>query len=534
MKPNCPIRSLSLVLLSLLAAAAPHAMAEQRHLRDAQIHDPDTLAWWHTTEALSGDDMEGRDTGSPAYQRAANYVAERFKAAGLRPGGEDGSYFQAVPLHEIAASQPGTDFSLVRPDGSLTKLKFLEDITYTPDKHVPAQLEGALTFRGYCGRGEMENVAGKIVVCFGTQRANLPNAATRAANARAGGALGIVNVDDPYFTIEPPRWPVAYARTVGLRTTAANSTGPFCAMRISAAALAAFVAGSGHDAAGLLRDGGAQKPLPTFEIPSRLRLHIRQSERDISSPNVLAVLPGVSPATESQYVVVSAHLDGYGFGTPVKGDNLYNGTLDDAAYVALLIQMADDIRSHRLPAPGRSILFAAFTGEEKGLLGSRWYVAHPTVPIAQIAADINLDQLRPLFPLDILTVEALDDTSLGNIARRIASSLNIQLRADAEPERNLLRRADQFPFLLRGVPAISFVFGYDPGTLAEKRYREWYEVRYHRPQDDLTQPVDFAAAAKFNDFFYKLVRAISAATPRPEILPTSQFAPEKANTSRAH
>jgi Zn-dependent M28 family amino/carboxypeptidase len=506
---------IALVLLSLLATSVSYAA------RDSEVHDPDTLAWWHTTEALSGDDMEGRDTGSAAYERAAKYVAQRFKAAGLKPGGENGSYFQQVLMHEIAASRAGTDFTLVRPDGSKTPLRFLEDITYEPEKNIPAQLEGALTFRGYCGESEMQNVAGKIVVCFGTKRASLPGDETRIANARAGHATGIISVDDPYFSIEPPRWPFAYARSVRLRTDSRESAGPFCSMRLSAAAFAEFVKGTGRDVDALLADGGARKPLPSFDLPSRLQLHTSQTERDISSPNVLGVLPGEA---RDEYVVVSAHLDGYGYGMPVNGDKLYNGTLDDAAYVALLIQMAEDIRAGKLPAPKRSLLFAAFTGEEKGLLGSKWYVQHPTAPIPQLAANINLDQLRPLFPLQILTTEALDDTTLGDIARRVATPMHIQLRADAEPERHLLRRADQLPFLLQGVPAISFVFGFDPGTESEQRYREWYKVRYHRPQDDLTQPIDFAAAAKFNAFFYELVAAVAAVQPRPAILPTSQFA----------
>jgi Peptidase family M28 len=516
----------SILLLALIATSVTVALsAAERHPRDREIHDPDTLAWWHTTEALSGDSMEGRDTGSSAYQAAAEYVVKRFKAAGLEPGSENGSYFQPVPMHEIAASPQGTDFTLVRPDASLKKLKFLEDITYTPAPGLPAHLEGALTFRGYCDRNEMDNIAGKFVVCFGTQRAKLPDATTRIANARTARALGIISVDDPYFTIEPARWPFAYARTVVLRSDSggsASNTDPFCAMRISANAFTELIKGTKQDPAALLRDGGAQQPLPTFDIPSRLRLRIQQTERDISSPNVLAVLPGVSPANRDEYVVVSAHLDGYGFGTPINGDRLYNGTLDDAAYVALLIQMADDIKSRKLPAPGRSILFAAFTAEEKGLLGSKWYVKHPTVPVTQLAADVNLDQLRPLFPLDILTVEALEDTTLGSIATSVAAPLHIQLRPDIEPERNLLRRADQYPFLQIGVPAISFVFGYDPGTESERRYREWYRIRYHRPQDDLTQPVDFAAAAKFNTFFYNLVHAIAASGQRPKMLPGSQ------------
>ena len=280
------------------------------------------------------------------------------------------------------------------------------------------------------------------------------------------------------------------------------------------------------------------------------------ASKDISSPNVLAVLPGTDAMLAGQYVVVAAHLDGYGFGTPVHGDNLYNGTLDDAAYVALLIQMADDLKAgavghHGLTAvsyvrggqidagseivdkgitlvpPKRSILFCAFTGEEKGLLGSSWFVKHPTVPVEELAADINLDQLRPLFPLKILTAEAVNDTTLGPLAREVGKGMGIEIREDREPERGLLRRADQYPFLRIHVPAISFIFGYDPGTDAETRYRQWYEVRYHRPQDDVTQPMDFDAAEKFDVFFYRLVETVADTPVRPSILPESQFAVKK-------
>jgi Zn-dependent M28 family amino/carboxypeptidase len=150
-------------------------------------------------------------------------------------------------------------------------------------------------------------------------------------------------------------------------------------------------------------------------------------------------------------------------------------------------------------------------------------VKHLTIPQPHLVADVNLDQLRPLFPLHILTAEALTDTTLGDTARAVGKPMGIEIRPDMEPERGLLRRADQYPFLTIGVPAISFIFGYDPGTESERRYREWYQVRYHRPQDDLTQPMDFAAAAKFDTFFYNLVEAIANDPKRPEFLPGSQF-----------
>jgi hypothetical protein len=486
--------------------------------RDPEIHDADTLAWWHTTETLSGDDMEGRDTGSAAYQRAADLVVRRFREAGLRPAGNDrrGSFFQTVPMHQVQVESIGTRFTLLRPGAAPVPLPFLEQITISANAALAPDTAAPLTFRGYCGKDAMQGVAGKIVLCFGTQQRNLPSAAERMANARAGGAVGIVTIDNPYFTLEPPRWPYAYARSVTLGTgTSASTQAPILTMRVGQPAYAMMLAGSGQDSVGILRDGGAGRPLPSFDLPSRLHVTLNISQKDISSPNVLAVLPGSDPTLRAQYIALSAHLDGYGFGTSVGADNLYNGALDDAAYVALLLQFADDVHAGRLAPPKRSILLCAFTGEEKGLLGSTWYVHHPTVPLAETMADINLDQLRPLFPLRILTALAVDDTTLGATARQVGTPMGIEIRADREPERGLLRRADHWPFLEAGVPAIGFIFGYDPGTDAEQRYREWYQTRYHRPQDDITQPVDFEAAAKFDTFFYSLVEALADAPAAP-------------------
>jgi hypothetical protein len=511
-------------ILFLVAVGATAVCGQaQQHPRDHEIHDADTLAWWHTTEALSGDDMEGRDTGSAAYQRAAEYVAGRFRDAGLQPAGDGGIYFQAVAMHEVAVSSDGTSFTVVRANGSELAVEFLQQIAIAPAANMPREAEAPLTFRGYCGQEAMKAIAGKIVVCFNSQRSGMPTGAERAANARAGDAVGVVAVDDPYFTIEPPRWPVAYARTVTLDGSGGGAGKPLLSMRLRADALAGLMEGSGKDAAAILAAGGRKEPLESFEIPAKMRVRVHVTERTYSSPNVLAMLPGSD--ARDQVVVIAAHLDGYGYGTPVAGDDLYNGTLDDAAYVALLIQFAEDLkRDHRTLQ--RSVLFCAFTGEEKGLLGSNYFVDHPTVAAAQLVADINLDQLRPLFPLKILTALAIDDTTLGDTARAVGSSMGITLRADQEPERALLRRADHYPFLRIGVPAIGFIFGYDPGTDAERRYREWYNVRYHRPQDDVTQPVDFDAAAKFDQFFYKLTEAVADAPERPAFKPGSRFAPK--------
>ena len=330
-----------------------------------------------------------------------------------------------------------------------------------------------------------------------------------ASNA---GAAGIIQVDDPYFTIEPPRWPAAYASSVSSAGSPPPAAADLPVMTLSAEGFKTIVAGSGQDADAILKLGGAKQPLPAFHPPGRLKAQFRLTKRDFAAENVLAVLPGRDPKLADQHLVLSAHLDGYGYGEPVNGDGLYNGALDDAAYVGTLIRFAD---KHKAAPLRRSVLFAAFTGEEKGLLGAHWFVDHPTVSKASMVADINLDQLRPLFPLTILTQLAEDQSSLGHTARLIANSMNIRIQADPEPERGLLQRADHWPFMQAGIPGTGFIFGYEPGTEAERRYREWYQVRYHRPQDDLTQPMDFEAAGSFNRFFYKLAETVADADEKP-------------------
>ena len=475
--------------------------------------DGDTGTWWRTTAELSNDAMEGRDTGSPAYMRAARLVASKFAALGLKPAGENGSWFQTVPMHEVRVER-----ATIRVGNR--RLVFLHDLTISPNESTPAMVNAELAYGGYCG-ANLGNVRGKIVICHGTHRAGLPSATDRENAVRAAGAAGILTIADPGFTVEPPRWPYAYARTVTLASDA-NRRDSFLRMTVNAASLDKLVVGTGRNAATLIAAGAAGRELPSFAIPNRLRAQFTIGERKISSPNVLALMPGSDPKFADQAIVLSAHLDGYGYGEPVNGDRIYNGTLDDAAYVALLIRLAERQQGHPYRRP---VLFAAWTGEEKGLLGSRWYVAHPTVPLSRTAADINLDQLRPIFPLDLLTVHALDDTSLGDDVRVVAASLGIKVQKDPEPQRNLLQRSDQWNFLKAGIPATAFVFGYRPGSRSEQIYRQWYRTGYHKPQDDLNQLMDFKAAADFNRFFYKLVERVADAPTAPSWKAASKLKP---------
>jgi len=486
--------------------------------------DADTAEWWKITGDLSSDAMEGRDTGSEGHAKAVRYVIDRFEKAGLKPAGERGGWTQTLALKEVRVEKDGTSFDIARGDGSNESLRFLHQITVRPTEQLPAAIDAPLAFRGYCSAAEMgASMKGKVAVCFGGRRGGVPGAAERIRAAADAGAVGIITVDDPGFTIEPSRWPEAYARSISFRDAGPPASPQLVVMRLNSTALASLIQGSGQDADAILKAGAASQGLPAFGIPSVVRAAFKLSRREFTSDNVIGILPGTDQALAAETVIVSAHLDGFGYGEPIDGDSLYNGSFDNAAYVATLIRLAEQRKGRGFR---RSVLFAVYTGEEKGLLGSNWFAGHLTVPKANLAAVINLDQLRPLFPLGILTMHAITDTTLAANVKRVAAGMGIEIRPDLEPERNLNQRTDHFPFLKMGVPATSFVFGFDPGTESERRYREWYQVRYHRPQDDMSQPLDWGAARDMNTFFYRLTEDVAEASERPGFVTGSPFAPQ--------
>jgi Peptidase family M28 len=522
MRTSCSLYA-ALIIFSTFAVTA----------QTPQKSDAATAAWWAQTTALSNDSVEGRDTGTEAYERAAKYVADQFKAAGLKPAGDNGTFFQRVPMHQIALDNDKSSVEILGPEGKSDILHFTTDVTTVP-REQPSLIEAPLVFVGYGTPPadpdlKNQNLKGKIAVFFNNTPANLAPADRETYTSRRlraltqAGVAAILSIDNPAAT-EPFHWPAAYARSVTITgAPPPNASAPIL-IRINPASLNALFAASGHNPSDIVANGGKGTPLATFPLSLSARIKLTSTSKDISSPNILAILPGSDPKLASEYVALSAHLDGYGYGTPVLGDNLYNGTLDDAAYVALLIELAKD-QQHK--APARSLLFCIFTGEEKGLLGSAYFTQHLTVTKENIVANLNLDQLRPIFPLNILTMEGLTDSTLGETVRTVAAQFKIEIRPDLEPERNLFRRADNYNFVRIGVPIASFIFGYDKGSPEEVIYRDWYARRYHKPQDDIKTPIDWDAAAKFNRFYTALTLAIANAPTRPQWLPSSPYSPHQ-------
>ena len=500
----------ALILLSclLLAATEPNRA---------------TRRWWSYTEALANDKMQGRDTGSPGYNAAAGYVIQQFEKAGLAPAGTTG-FRQPVVMRSLKLNPSASSVQLIRNSGATT-LPWYRQVTVAVHPGMPQQLRASLYFVGDESRVDPAKAQGAVIVVMGAPRIRI--AGSPAPTKTPDGAAATLSIDS-LAGPEPPIWPVPYAAAVSLLDTGPTSpsivrpSSTPLAFRLNPEAADVLFNASGFTYSQLkhLRDTG--KDVPNFTIPGTLQMKLKIDETKLASDNIIAALPGADPKLGSEFVALSAHLDGYGIGQTRHNDSIYNGAFDDAAYVALLMDFAQTLHESGTKLK-RSLLFCIVTGEEKGLLGSRYFAAHLTVPKNQLVADLNLDQLRPIFPLSTLTVLALGQSSLGQTAEAVASKFDIHIQPDPEPERNLLRRSDHFSFMQIGVPALNFVFGYSKGSPEEKIYRTWYAERYHSPADDLEQPWDPAAAAKFNRFYAALVTAVANAPSRPHWSQGSQF-----------
>jgi Zn-dependent M28 family amino/carboxypeptidase len=281
-------------------------------------------------------------------------------------------------------------------------------------------------------------------------------------------------------------------------------------------------AGSGHTFREILDAASTDKPLPHFTIPGRLRASAAVKHADVTSENVVAVLPGRDPKLKDEYVVFTAHLDHLGIGKPINGDAIYNGAMDNASGIAAMLDVAAILKESGARLR-RSVLFVAVTAEEKGLLGSRFFANAPTVDPKGIIANINTDMFMPLFPLKKLTIYGMDESDLGADAAEAARSLGIEPQRDPEPRRNVFIRSDQYSFIRRGVPALAFKVGFDKGSPEEKVQTKWLTERYHAPSDDVTQPVDKRAAGAFDVLMAKVLERIANRDSRPRWKDSSFF-----------
>lgn len=503
-------------------------------------YDDEGRRWWKHIEYLAADAMQGRDTGSEGHRKAAQYAASQFERLGLKPAGTQ-AYIQPVGFHVRKIDEAHSSVALVR-DGKSEALKLGEDAMFSlrPDGPAP-ELDAPLVFAGYglkIPEAHYDDLAGldlkgKLVVYVsggpkqiaGPLKSHYSSTGERWKALRAAGAVGIVTIQNPR-NADIPWARQATARfqpAMSLADPALSETqGLALSLVLNPAHADKVLSGSGHSIAEILAAADADKPLPHFAIPARLKSKLAMKQWDVESQNVAGVLTGSDPKLRNEYVVVSAHLDHVGVGEAINGDRIYNGAMDDASGVASVLEIAR-LLHESMAKPRRSVLFLTVTGEEKGLLGSRYFAMHPTVDMKAVVADINLDMFLPLHALKSLEVMGLDESTLGDELREVARGANVQIRADSQPDRNLFIRSDQYNFIRRGVPALAFKFGADPGSPEEKLHKEWLRTRYHAPSDDLNQPVDKAAAAQFDRIMLALVEKVADDAAQPSWKPNSFF-----------
>ncbi len=496
--------------------------------------------WWAHIQYLASDALEGRNTGSKGYRKAAAYVADHFKAYGLKPAGTDG-YYQPVKFEVSEIVDDKSTAALVGPDGVET-LKMGDDIIASLNPDTATDLEAPAVFVGYgldvpeVHHNDLAGVdlKGKIAVSISGVPAGMPgplaahhqSTAVRWRALREAGAVGTIRIFNPHH-MDLPWERTALSRFNPFMTYAdpamRETNGLKISMAMNPARADKLLAGSGHTMDELIKIADAGGELPHFDLQPRVRVHIEAKHHELESPNVAAILPGSDAQLKHEYVVMSAHLDHLGIGKPINGDAIYNGAMDNASGVASILELARLLHERKTPLK-RSILFIAVTAEEKGDLGSNYFASNPTVPVRSMVADINLDMFLPLFPLHYLMVVGLNESTLGDRIKQVAPADGVTVQDDKMPERNLFIRSDQYSFVKQGVPALMFGFGSLPGSAEEKTFEEWINKRYHAPSDDLNQPVDLAAAAKFNDVMMHLLVNVANDPARPEWKHDSFFA----------
>ncbi len=487
---------------------------------------------------LASDAMKGREAGSPEFDIAAQYVAAQFYAAGLRPAGDDGGYLQQVPLVIYKAADKGMMSWAAKRGAAARPLVFGED--FVPSAN-PAKAETAVTAPVvFAGRGIVApqygvddyagvDVRGKIVALFagsptdfgGEERAYFSSAATKAQLAAARGAVGVVMLDAPRAGPRQRPFASLAASYASARTTWATpqgvGTSPAATTpmlgTLSQAGAAKLFAGSTTPWSTILEQAkGENARFKPVALAGTLSVTTRTSFTPALSSNVVGVVPGSDPKVGREVVILSAHLDHIGVSASGEGDRINNGALDNAIGIASLIEEAKRFTASGKP-PKRTVMFLAVTGEEKGLVGSDYFVNHPTVPLDTIVADVNLDMPVLLYKFEDMIAFGADRSTLGPIVTKAVNAVGVGLSPDPMPEQGFFVRSDHFNFVRKGIPSV-FLW---PGIKGAGRapFEEFLAKRYHRPGDDLTQPILWDQGVRFVATNYAIARGIADGPKRP-------------------
>jgi len=533
----------SVLLCCCVVLAAGILLAQKTHvpkIDPQRLHD--------TVKYLSSDELEGRGTGQKGGDAAANWIAEQFKSHGLKPAGANGSYFQDVPMVGVRAL-PTTTFTFVPASGTPVELKNLDDyVTSNETQTESADVDAPIVFVGY-GITSPENkwddykgydLRGKVALLFVSEpESNDPNFFKGKALTYNGrwtykfeetarrGAVGTLIIHRTDLASYP--WEVVRNSWGGERSYLRLEGTPKlqAASWIQLEVARKLVAMGGLNLDNLYKQAQSRDFKP-IELPVRLKAHVVSSIRPFASRNVLAMVEGSdTDHRRAEAVLYTAHYDHFGIDPArAKGDQIYHGAVDNGTGCGILLELAR-VWAGTKPAPPRSILFAAVTGEEQGLLGSDYLGKHLDQLPVQPILDLNYDALAPLGIPEEVEVSGAERTTFYSEVEKTAKEFGLAIKPDAHPEAGHYYRSDHFSLGRVGIPAFSISEGlkFKGHDLAwgEAQSKDYVENHYHKPADAFVESWDFTGDAKLAEFGYALGQAAATRSGEIKWLPGDEF-----------
>lgn len=455
---------------------------------------------------LASDELAGRDTPSPGLEMAAEYLAAQFQSFRLDPGGDEGGFLQRYPLPLRALDTESVHFGVVNADGSNNQmLEYGVDFFASPAvDHEGRDIQhGSLVYFGdlpEAGLPASADVRGRVMVVslLGTPDRDFRlRAASARRQAEEGGASALLLMLGAEF---PSEMIGRMAELSAQPRRVLASPNEIPVFYVSNAAATGILDRGGFDSAtaqSLASDG-----VPIVGIEAHFAA-LPSTLEDSRPPNVVGIVRGSDPQLRDEYVVFSSHMDHLGVGVAdASGDSIYNGADDDASGTAALMEVAEAFATLEKP-PARSLLFLAVSGEEKGLLGSRYFSDHPTVPLESIVANINVDMIARNAP-DSVVVIGQEYSSLGPLVQTVASEntlLGLTVAPDPWPEERFFFRSDHFNFARKEIPALFFFAG--------------VHEDYHQPSDEVDK-IDADKAARVARLIFHTAYRIAEDANPPE------------------